>query len=101
MYEDIYEMIKTDTEFQTIIKRQQKLSFVFTSIILAMFFSLFFTVVYAPSFFTTSLFQGNTSSFGALITFGVILASFILASLCMKRSNRKLDVLLNRLEEDI
>ncbi len=100
MCEDIYEMIKTDTEFQRIIKRRQKVSITITSLILAILFILFSAIIYAQSVYSASILHKEVIPFLTQLAVGVVLLSSILASLCMKRSSRKLTLLLNRHTDD-
>lgn len=100
MYEDIYEMIKTDAEFQRIIKRRQRVSLIITSLILTMFLTLLFTIIYVQSLFNAATLHKDIITFFTLFTFTIVLASSILANVCMKKSGRKLELLLNRLKDD-
>lgn len=101
MYADIYDQVKADTEFQTLVKRRKKFSLILTSIIFIMYFGFILTIAYAPSVFAAPLWQGSSITFGVPVGIGVILISFILTGIYVKKANHEFDKILNRLKDDV
>ncbi len=101
MYRDIYDKIKEDAEFKTLVKKRRKFSLILTSTILAVYFSFILTIAYAPSFFATALCQGSVTTLGIPVGIGIILISFILTGVYVRRANREFDLILNRLKDDV
>ncbi len=101
MYADIYEQVKADPEFQTLVKRRKKFSLILTSIILIMYFGFILTIAYAPSVFAASLWQGSITTLGIPVGIGIILISFILTGVYVKKANDEFDTILNRLKDDV
>jgi len=101
MYADIYDKIKADSEFQTLVKERRAFSLKLSFIILALYFSFILTIAYAPSIFATPIFEGSVISLGIPVGIGLILIAFILTGVYVKRANHDFDATLNRLKEDV
>ncbi len=101
MYADIYDKIKADPEFQTLIKKRQKFSLVLTSMILLIYFSFILTIAYFPSLFAMPLSEGGITTLGIPVGVGIILFSFLLTGVYVKRANREFDAILHRLKDDV
>ncbi len=101
MYADIYDQVKADAEFQTLIKRRKKFSLVLSAMILSIYFGFILTIAYAPSVFAAPLWEGSVTTLGIPVGIGIILISFILTGVYVKRANREFDAILNRLKDDV
>lgn len=101
MYTDIYDQVKSDAEFQTLVKRRKKFSLILTSIILSMYFGFILTIAYAPSVFATPLWHGSVTTLGIPVGIGIIFISFILTGVYVKKANHEFDTILNRLKDDV
>jgi len=101
MYADIYDKIKADPEFQTLIKQKRRFSLILTFITLTVYFSFILTLAYAPSVFAAPLFEGSVISIGIPVGIGIILIAFILTGIYVKKANTDFDAILNRLKDDV
>lgn len=101
MYADIYDQVKADEEFQTLVKRRKKFSLILTLIILIMYFGFILTIAYAPSVFATPLWKGSVTTLGIPVGIGIILISFLLTGVYVKKANHEFDTILNRLKDDV
>ncbi|HIC44702.1 MAG TPA: DUF485 domain-containing protein [Sulfurimonas sp.] len=101
MYADIYDKIKLDPEFQALVKQRRKFSLILTSIILVIYFSFILTLAYAPEVFAKALFEGSVISVGIPVGIGIIILSFILTGIYVKKANTDFDTTLNRLKDDV
>lgn len=101
MYADIYDKIKMDSEFQHLVKKRQKFSLILTSIILVVYFSFILTIAYAPSLFAIPIISGSVTTLGIPVGLGVILLSFILTGVYVRKANKDFDEILIRLKDDV
>jgi len=101
MYEDIYDKIKQDPEFQTLVKKRRRFSLLLTSIMLSVYFSFILTLAFAPSVFATPLYEGSVTSVGIPVGIAIILISFLLTGIYVKKANTDFDVTLNKLKDGV
>jgi len=101
MYADIYDQVKADPEFQNLVKKRRKFSLQLTTLILLVYFSFILTIAYAPSIFGISLFEGSVTSIGIPIGVGIIIFSFALTGIYVRKANKDFDATLNRLKDDL
>jgi len=101
MYADIYDKIKADDEFQTLVKQRRKFSLILTSIVLVIYFSFILTLAYAPSFFATALYEGSVTSIGIPVGICIIIIAFVLTGVYVRKANTDFDATLNRLKDDV
>ncbi len=66
-----------------------------------MYFCFILTIAYAPSVFATPLWDGSVTTLGIPVGIGVILISFILTGVYVKKANQEFDQILNRLKDDV
>ncbi len=101
MYTDIYDKIKMDPEFQHLVKKRQRFSLILTSIILVVYFGFILTIAYAPSIFAIPIATGSVTTLGIPVGLGIILLSFILTGIYVRKANKDFDEILNRLKDDV
>lgn len=101
MYADIYNQIKADPEFKALVKKRRKFSLLLTFIILAVYFSFILTIAYAPALFSMPLGEKSVTTVGIPVGIGIILVSFILTGIYVRRANNDFDLILERLKDDL
>ena len=101
MYTDIYNKIKEDEAYQTLIKKRKAFALKLTSAILIIYFSFILTLAYMPSVFAITLSENGVTTLGIPIGVGIILISFILTGIYVRRANTEFDIILNRLKDDL
>ena len=101
MYADIYDKIKADVEFQTLVKRRKRFSLLLTSIVLTIYFGFILTIAYAPHIFAGLISDNGVITVGIPVGIGVIVVSFILTGIYVKKANHEFDAILNRLKDDV
>ena len=101
MYTDIYNQIKADKEYQALVKKRRKFALTLTFIILVIYFSFILTLAYAPSFFAISLSEDSVTTLGIPLGVGIIVFSFILTGIYVRKANHEFDSILNRLKDDL
>ena len=101
MYTDIYNQIKADPEYQTLVKRRRKFALTLTVIMLVVYFSFILTLAYAPYIFAIPLSNNGVTTLGIPVGVGIILFSFLLTGIYVRKANHEFDVILNRLKDDL
>ena len=101
MYADIYDKIKADNEFQTLVKQRRRFSLILTSLTLIVYFSFILTLAYAPSVFATPVYEGSVISLGIPVGIGIIIIAFALTGFYVRKANKDFDATLNRLKDDV
>jgi len=101
MYADIYDKIKADDEFQTLVKQRRKFSLILTGIVLVIYFSFILILAYAPSFFATTLYEGSVISIGIPVGISIIVIAFVLTGVYVRKANTDFDTTLKRLKDDV
>ena len=101
MYADIYDKIKADEEFQILVKRRKRFSLLLTAIVLTIYFGFILTIAYAPSIFAKLISDDGVTTLGIPVGIGVIVISFVLTGIYVKKANHEFDAILNRLKDDV
>ena len=101
MYKDIYDKIQEDEAFQVLVKQRKKFSLILTSIILIVYFSFILTIAYAPEFFALPIYETGVTTLGIPVGIGIILISFILTGIYVRKANTDFDKTLNQLKDDL
>ncbi len=101
MYTDIYNQIKADKEYQTLVKRRKRFALSLTIIILFVYFSFILTLAYAPNVFAIPLSENGVTTLGIPVGVGIIVFSFILTGIYVRKANHEFDTILNRLKDDL
>lgn len=101
MYADIYDKIKADPKFQTLVRQRRRFALILTGITLVMYFSFVLTLAYAPSVFAMPLFEGSVTSVGIPVGIGIIVIAFALTGIYVTKANTDFDKTLNRLKDDV
>jgi len=101
LFADIYDKIKADPEFKTLVRQRRRFSLILTSITLSVYFSFILILAYAPEIFAMPFFEGSIISLGIPIGIAIIIMAFILTGIYVKKANNDFDTTLNRLKDDV
>jgi uncharacterized membrane protein (DUF485 family) len=92
------EQIKSDPDFQRLVRARTRFSTVLTVLILAIYFGFILLIAFAPQWLGQSL-AGGVTTVGIPLGVGVIVAAFVLTGLYVRRANSEFDVLTQQLLE--
>jgi len=101
MYADIYDKIKTDPEFQALVKQRRRFALTLTSITLIIYFTFILVLAYAPSVFAIAIYEGSIITIGIPVGVGIIISAFVLTGIYVRKANTDFDATLNRLKDDL
>ena len=92
-----YEKIKSDPNYQELVRRRSSFSWTLSLIMLVIYFGFILLVAYAPKFLGTHLGTGVTT-IGIPIGLFVIVSAFVLTGIYVSKANTKYDILIRRIE---
>ncbi len=97
------EQIYQDPEFQNLVKRKSRFSWLLAIFVMGLYFSFILVVAFSPETFAIKISESSVVSIGIPIGVLVIVASFILTGIYVYRANKEFDkanqILINKYQE--
>ncbi|MDE3736164.1 MULTISPECIES: DUF485 domain-containing protein [Pseudomonas] len=91
--------IRQHPDFIQLVRRKQRLTWSLTAAMLAIYYGFVLLVAFAPGVLGQSL-NGGVTSVGMLVGVVIILLSFALTGIYVKRTNSQLDPLNDKLKQE-
>ncbi|WP_342245382.1 DUF485 domain-containing protein [Pseudomonas sp. OTU5201] len=91
--------IRQHPDFIQLVRRKQRLTWSLTAAMLAIYYGFVLLVAFAPGVLGQSL-NGGVTSVGMLVGVAIILLSFALTGIYVKRTNSQLDPLNDKLKQE-
>ncbi|MDH4943513.1 DUF485 domain-containing protein [Sulfurimonas sp. C5] len=101
MEKDLIEKIKSNADYQTLIKKRTSFAIVLTIIMLVVYFAFILTIAFDPSLLAEPLNSDSVTTIGIPIGIAVIIIAFILTGIYTKRANSEFDELANKVKSSI
>ncbi len=91
--------IRENPDFIQLVRRKQRLTWSLTATMLAIYYGFVLLVAFAPGVLGQSL-NGGVTSVGMLVGVVIILLSFALTGIYVKRTNSELDPLNDKVKQE-
>jgi uncharacterized membrane protein (DUF485 family) len=101
MEKDLIEKIKSNPDYQTLVKKRTSFAIVLTIIMLVVYFAFILTIAFDPSVLGTPLSSDSVTTVGIPVGIVVIVIAFILTGVYTKRANGEFDDLANKVKNSI
>lgn len=93
MKQDMVDRIKNDPDFLQLVKVRSKFAWTLTIVMLLIYFGFVLTIAFDPSILGTPLFAGSVTTVGIPVGVAVIVSSFLLTGIYVRRANGEFDEL--------
>lgn len=91
MQTDVYNRIKQHPDFQELVEKRKTFSVKLSVIVLVMYFSFILLIAFAPDALATPVAEHSVITWGVPIGVFIIIASFLLTGIYVKRANTEFD----------
>ncbi|WP_420589914.1 DUF485 domain-containing protein [Bacterioplanoides sp.] len=91
MQQDVYQRIKNHPDFLSLVEKRRKFAWQLSGVVLAMYFSFILLVAFAPSVLATPITSHSVTTWGIPIGIFIIVMSFLLTGVYVKRANTEFD----------
>ncbi len=91
MQSDVYQKIKDHPDFQILVAKRKSFALKLSAIVLMMYFSFILLVAFAPGILAQPVAQGSITTWGIPVGIFVIIFSFLLTGIYVKRANTEFD----------
>ena len=100
MEPDMVEKIKSLPEYQQLVQERTSLAWKLSAIVLVVYFGYIMLLAFNPEFFTTII-SGSYVSIGFPIGVAIIILSFILTGIYVRKANTDFDKLTAKIKEEV
>jgi uncharacterized membrane protein (DUF485 family) len=101
MTERTIEIIKNHPKYQELVSSRSRYAWTLSILMLLVYYTFIMTIAFKPELLAVTLNNGSVISVGIPIGISIILFSFLLTGLYVRRANSKYDVLLEALKVDV
>lgn len=91
MQQDVYQRIKNHPDFLILVEKRRKFAWQLSGVVLAMYFSFILLVAFAPSVLATPITSHSVTTWGIPIGIFIMVMSFLLTGVYVKRANTEFD----------
>lgn len=96
MSKSMYERVRANPKFQELVVKRSRMAWRLSAIVLAAYYGFIAIVAFAPQLLHTSL-SGGRTSVGVVAGAGIVVLSWILTGLYVRRANTEFDDLNNEI----
>lgn len=91
MQSDIYDRIKDNPDFQQLVQKRKTFALQLSAIVLVMYFSFILLIAFAPDVLATPVTSNSVITWGIPVGVFIIISSFLLTGIYVKRANTEFD----------
>jgi uncharacterized membrane protein (DUF485 family) len=91
--------IKNDKDYIYLVQTRRAYSIKLTLLMLCVYFSFILTLAFYPTFLAAPLYEGATTTIGIAVGIFIILFSFSLTGIYVRRANSEFDTLTQKIHE--
>lgn len=91
MHSDIYQKIKDHPDFHSLVAKRKSFALNLSVIVLVMYFGFILLVAFAPGVLAQPVTQGSVMTWGIPLGIFIIITSFLLTGIYVKRANTEFD----------
>ena len=100
MSEDVYARILNSSKFQDLTRRRSKFAWTLSVIVLVVYYSFILVVGFAPDVLGTPIADGKTLTIGIPLGAGIIIMSWLLTGVYIRRANKEFDAINDQILEE-
>jgi uncharacterized membrane protein (DUF485 family) len=98
--DQIYQRVRQNPKFQTLVKKRSRLALILSLIVLGSYYSFMMVVAFAPALLAKPLGEGMTLSIGVPIGAAIIVCSWLLTGLYSHFANGEFERINNELMQE-
>jgi len=95
------ETVKHDPNFKELIKKRTKFAWTLTISILVVYFAFILTIAFEPSLLAIPINSSSVTTIGIPIGIFIIVFSFVLTGIYVRRANSEFDALTAKIKENL
>ncbi len=95
-----YKRIQESKNFQELVVRRSNFAWSLSAIMLVAYYSFILIVAFYPKFFSTPIFEGAVTTYGIPAGMFIIILSFVLTGVYVRRTNKEFDELTKKIIEE-
>ena len=99
MSQDIHRRVEADPAFQQLVQRRGRLALSLSIVVLGCYYAFMAVVAFAPGVLSQPLFAGSTLTWGVPVGAALIIGSWLLTGLYVRRANGEFDQLTREIVE--
>lgn len=100
MQSDIYEKIQHHPDFQQLVQKRKSFALKLSAVVLVMYFSFILLIAFAPEVLAAPVAQNSVITWGIPAGVFIIVSSFLLTGIYVKRANTEFDEENQRIIDD-
>ncbi len=100
MQQELTHRIRTHPKFTELVRRRNRLGYTLSAVVLAVYCAFILAIAFAPKALGTPLWDGAVTSVGIPIGVAIIVISFLVTGLYVRRANAEFDELNRQIIED-
>ncbi|MBD3797472.1 MAG: DUF485 domain-containing protein [Campylobacterales bacterium] len=101
MDKELIEKIKSNADYQTLVKKRTSFAIVLTIVMLVVYFAFILTIAFDPSLLAQRISEESVTTIGIPIGIVVIVIAFVLTGIYTKRANGEFDELAKRVKNSV
>ncbi|MEA3228033.1 MAG: DUF485 domain-containing protein [Campylobacterota bacterium] len=101
MQKELIEQIKSNPDYQRLVKERTRFAIKLTVTMLVVYFTFILTIAFIPSLLGIPLFDSSVTTIGFPIGIAIIIFAFILTGIYTKRANSEFDSLTAKIKDSI
>ncbi|MEX8513278.1 MAG: DUF485 domain-containing protein [Leptothrix ochracea] len=100
MNQQIYQRIRENPHFDTLVKARSQLSWTLVAVVLILFYGLILVVAFNPSLMGQRLAEGSVVTLGVILILAMFILFWILTAFYVRRANTEFDDLTQKIVDD-
>lgn len=101
MAQDVTERVLANPAFQTLVRRRTRFAWTLTAIMLVVFYGYVMVVAFKPELLGVPMAEGMTLSIGFPIGAAIIILSWLLTAIYVRRANNEFEALTRKVIEEL
>ena len=100
MRHDMVEKVQNNPRFQELVARRNRFAWTMAIIVLAVYYTYILVIAFKPEVFATPISSDSVISIGIPIGAGIILMSWIMTGIYIRRANNDFDEITRQIKEE-
>ncbi len=100
MHQQIYQRIRENPDFTTLVKARSQLSWTLVAVVLVLFYGLILVVAFNPQMMGQRLAEGSMVTLGVILILAMFVLFWVLTAFYVRRANTRFDELTRNIVDD-
>ena len=100
MRHEVVEKIQNNAQFQELVARRNRFAWTMSIIVLVVYYTYILVIAFKPEVFATPISSTSIISIGIPIGAGIILFSWIMTGIYIRRANNEFDEMTKQIQEE-